>query len=46
MRGRPQCERLNHHWTSLTGEARDCKKRLDRRANDYDSARLKHLGHK
>ncbi|GAB4819633.1 hypothetical protein N2152v2_006679 [Parachlorella kessleri] len=40
------CERLNHHWTLLTGEAKECKKKLDRRSADYDSARLKHLGHK
>lgn len=41
-----QCERLNHHWTGLTAEAKECRKKLDRRMSDYDSARLKHLGHK
>lgn len=40
------CERLNHQWTVLTSEAKECKRKLDKRTSEYDSARLKHLGHK
>lgn len=40
------CERLNHNWTTLSGEVRDAKKRTEKRTAELDAARLRHLGHK
>ena len=42
----PQGSRLQGNWSRLAGEAKDCKKRAEKRASEYDAARLKHLGHK
>lgn len=40
------CERLDHNWTKISNDFKDCKKMKDRKASEYDSARLKHLGHR
>ena len=40
------CERLNSAWGKLTGDVKESSKRLGKKANEYDAARLRHLGHK
>ncbi|KAK9807526.1 hypothetical protein WJX72_001570 [[Myrmecia] bisecta] len=41
------CERLQHSWSKgLLNDVKEDKKKLDKRVTDYDSARLRHLGHK
>lgn len=39
------CDRLHGEWSTLATEAKDGKRKMDRKLIDYEAARLKHLGH-